>query len=164
MSNSLPVPTKPNAVLPGDLNTDLMKRVEQTLAQLDDCTDVDYLTDIHNQARGFTECLRKNKEQARTMMSAQLRIAKRIGEVLAQTVRPGNPQFSNGATIGQLPKGVSGDQSSKWQKLAKMSVESFEGYVASAQKPTVNGALKHARPRKTIIAVPPCTRVPTGRI
>jgi protein gp37 len=143
MSNSLPVPTQPNAVLPGDLNADLMKRVEQTLAQLDDCTDVDYLTDIHNQARGFTECLRKNKEQARTMMSAQVRIARRIGEVLSRTVRPGNPQLSKGTTIGALPPGVSRDESSKWQRLAGMPVEFFEGYVASAQKPTVNGALKH---------------------
>ena len=144
MSNALSLPPKLDVDLSGDLNTDLMKRVEQTLAQLDDCTDVDYLTDLHNQARGFTEVLRKNKEQARKMMAAQVRIARRIGEVLSQTVRPGNPQLSKGTTIGGLPKGITRDQSSKCQKLAAMPEEVFEEYLATAKKPSMNGILRNA--------------------
>jgi len=144
MTSSLPVPTKLDAVLPGDLNTNLIKEVEQTLARLDDCTDLDYLTDLHNQARGFTECLRKNDDQARKMRSAQLRILRRIGEVLAETVRPGNPQLSKDDTIGPLPKGITRTESSKWQKLAKLPENVFEKYLGDAHKPSLNGALKHA--------------------
>ncbi len=144
MADFLPVPTKLEAALPGDRNADLMKRVEQTLARLDDCTDLDYLTDLHNQARGFTECLRKSEDQARKMMCAQLRIVRRIGEVLVQTVRPGNPQLSKDATIGRLPKGVTRTESSKWQKLAAMPKDVFQEYLGDARKPSLNGALKHA--------------------
>ena len=78
------------------------------------------------------------------MRSAQLRILRRIGEVLVQTVRPGNPQLSKGVTIGRLPKGITRTESSKWQKLAAMPKDVFQEYLGDARKPSLNGALKHA--------------------
>jgi hypothetical protein len=142
MDKFLPVPT--NAALPGDQNFNVIAKVEQTLARLDEIADVEVLIELQQQARALTEYFSKNEQQALTMKSAQLRIARRIGEVLAQTVRPGNPQLSKDTTIGRLPKGVSRDHSSKWKQLAEMSEELFEEYLGSAQKPTLNGALKYA--------------------
>ena len=141
MDKFLPVPT---AALPGDQNFNVIAKVEQTLARLDEIADVEVLIELQQQARALTEYFSKNEQQALTMKSAQLRIARRIGEVLAQTVRPGNPHLSNDATVGPLPKGVTRDQSSRWQKLAAMRPELFEDYLASANKPSLNGALKHA--------------------
>ena len=46
------------AVVPASQpESSLMATVEQTLARLDEFTDLGYLTDLHNQARGFSECL-----------------------------------------------------------------------------------------------------------
>ena len=142
--SSILVPTKLEAALPGDPNADLMKRVEETVARLDDFTDIDDLIELNKQARALVEYLREHDESGHAMRIAQLRIEKRIGEVLVQTVRPGNPQLSKDATIGRLPKGVTRDQSSRWQKLAAMQPELFEDYLASANKPSLNGAFKHA--------------------
>ncbi len=143
MDKFLPVPTNQHAALPGDPNADLMKRVEQTLARLDEFTDLDDLIELRRRACAFTEYLRKHDESGRAMRVAQLRIMRRIGEVLAQTVRPGNPQLSKDATIGRLPKGITRTESSKWQKLAAMPEELFESYLAR-DKPSLNGAFKHA--------------------
>ena len=144
MDKFLPVPTNQDAALPGDQNFNMIAKVEQTLARLDEIADVEVLIELQQKARALTEYFSKNEQQALTMKSAQLRIARRIGEVLTQTVRPGNPQLSKDTTIGRLPKGVSRDHSSKWKQLAEMSEELFEEYLASAQKPTLNGALKYA--------------------
>ncbi len=138
------VPTKLDAALPGDPNADLMKRVEQTLARLDEFTEISDLTELHRQARGLVEYLREHDKSAKTMRAAQLRIERRIGEVLAETVRPGNPQLSKDVTIGRLPKGITRDQSSKWQQLAKLPADVFEKYLGDTLKPSLNGALKHA--------------------
>ena len=144
MDKLLPVPTKPDAALPGDPNVNLMERVEQTLARLDEFTDIHHLTELHRQARGLVEYLREHDENGRTMKIAQLRIERRIGEVLAETVRVGNPQLSSDSTIGRLPDGISRYQSSKWQKLAEIPDECFEDYLADTRKPSLNGALRHA--------------------
>ncbi len=140
--SSLLVPT--NAALPGDQNFNVIAKVEQTLACLDEYTEISDLTELHRQARGLVEYLREHDKSAKTMRAAQLRIERRIGEVLAQTVRPGNPQLSDRTTFGRLPKGITRDQSSKWQQLAKLPADVFEKYLGDARKPSLNGALKHA--------------------
>jgi len=144
MASSLPVLAEPNSPLPSDLKADVKEVVESVLSRLDDYIDLDDLTELHKQARGLAEYLREHDENGRTMRAAQLRVEKRIGELLAETVRAGNPQLSKDATIGRLPKGITRDQSSKWQKLAGMPTQIFEDYLADAHKPSVTGALRHA--------------------
>ena len=142
MDKFLPVPT--NAALPGDQNFNVIAKVEQTLARLDEYTEISDLTELHRQARGLVEYLREHDKSAKTMRAAQLRIERRIGEVLAETVRPGNPQLSDRTTNGLLPKGITRDQSSKRQQLARLPADVFEKYLGDARKPSLNGALKHA--------------------
>ena len=134
------------AVVPASQpESSLMATVEQTLARLDEFTEISDLTELHRQARGLIEYLREHDENGRTMRAAQLRIERRIGEVLSETVRPGNPQLSKTSIIDHgLPPGVSPDHSSKWQQLAKLSADVFEKYLGDARKPSLNGALKHA--------------------
>jgi N6-adenosine-specific RNA methylase IME4 len=121
-----------------------MVTVERTLARLDEFSDIADLTELHRQARGLVEYLREQDESAKTMKIAQLRIERRIGEVLAETVRVGNPQLSSDPTIGRLPDGISRYQSSKWQKLAEIATDLFEDYLGNAWKPSVTGALRLA--------------------
>ena len=144
MDKFLPVPTNQDSALPGDQNFNVIAKVEQTLARLDEYTEISDLTELHRQARGLVEYLRGHDENGRTMRAAQLRIERRIGEVLSETVRPGNPQLSQSPTNGLLPKGITRDQSSKWQQLAKLPADVFEKYLGDARKPSLNGALKHA--------------------
>ena len=136
-SDTTPVPA-PNA------ESDLIVTVERTLARLDEFTEITDLTELHRQARGLVEYLREQDESAKTMKIAQLRIERRIGEVLAETVRVGNPQLSSDSTFGRLPDGISRYQSSKWQKLAELPADLFDDYLGNAGKPSVTGALKVA--------------------
>lgn len=144
MTSLLPVLPKLDDVLPGVPNADLKKTVEQTLAPLDEIADVERLVELQRQARALTDYFSKSEQQSLTMKSAQLRIARRIGAVLTQTVRLENPHLSKDTTTGQLPEAVTRDQSSKWQKLAEMPKEFFEAYLANAKKPSLNGVLRYA--------------------
>ncbi len=122
----------------------LREGVERILSQLDQYTDISALSELHAQARALAEYLREHDGHGCALRVAQLRIEKRIGEVLAESVRPGNPQLSRDPTIGRLPEGITRDQSSRWQKLAAIPEKTFEDYLAGAQKPSLNGALRHA--------------------
>ena len=93
MDNSEFLPTTIDAALPGDPNAILLTKVEQTLARLDEITNLDGLTELRRQARALTAYLREHDESDRAMKIAQLRIERRIGEVLSRTVRPGNPKL-----------------------------------------------------------------------
>jgi len=139
MKNPPVVVNKSATTLPAGVLED----VERVVSQLEKYTDIESLAELRAQARGLAEYLREHEEHGRAMRVAQLRVEKRIGEVLAGTVRAGNPQLSKDATIGRLPEGITRDQSSKWQKLAEIPTEVFDGYVADAQKPSLSGALRH---------------------
>lgn len=77
-------------------------------------------------------------------LELKLRCERRIGEVLAATVRRGNPNVAG--TDNCLPEGVSRDQSSRWQRLARVPSEDFEQYIAQRreheEEPTTAGALR----------------------
>ena len=145
MASSEVLPTTTDAALPGDLNVNLIEKVEQTLARLDEIANLDDLTELRRQARALTEYLKEHNESGLAMKVAQLRIERRIGEVLARTVRRGNPHWLPEGTNGRrLPVGVTRRQSSNWKQLAAMSENLFEGYLANSKKPSLNGALRRA--------------------
>ena len=52
------------------------------------------------------------------MLDIRLRAERRIGEMLGETIKLGNPKVSSGTT---LPDDVTRDQSSKWQRIAWLS-------------------------------------------
>jgi len=143
MDNSKFLPTTSDAELPGDPNVNLMQKVEQTLARLDEIESLGDLTELRRQAQALTAYLREHDESGRAMKIAQLRIERRIGEVLSRTVRPGNPKLLPEGTKGKLPTGITRRQSSKSQKLAAMPEKLFEEYLANAKKPSMNGILRH---------------------
>ena len=110
----------------GLVHYDAMRR-ELALAH-----DLDEVKDIRDKA----EALRMYAKQARLglhdqnrMAEIKLRAERRAGELLAETVRPGNPQLSHDAIIRTLPKGVSLSQSSRWQRIAAIPQDEFEQHI-----------------------------------
>jgi len=94
---------------------------------------------LRNQADVFTQWLRKQ----RAGLSAQnagaemkLRADRRLGEMLSNQVKPGNPQLLHGAII--RPKlselGIEPTQSHRWQKESLIPIEIFEQYLAEAKE------------------------------
>jgi len=50
-----------------------------------------------------------------------------MGELLVEMVKPGNPQLLHGETIG-LPEGINRTQSHRYQRIASIPEEEFDGY------------------------------------
>jgi site-specific DNA-methyltransferase (adenine-specific) len=92
-------------------------------------------------------------EMERQCAEIRLRAERRIGELLAKTVRPGNPQLSSTVTIGLSELGITRNQSAKWQLAATLPAADFERYVSKAREPTTAGILRlvqeRARSRQT---------------
>lgn len=63
----------------------------------------------------------------------KLRAERRLGELLRETVQAGNPQLSQGETIGRLPEGISRMQSHRWQRAANLPEPAFEAYVSDTR-------------------------------
>jgi hypothetical protein len=94
---------------------------------------IDDVKDIRDRAEAIRNYLKQRDGSEEAMLHAselKLRAERRLGELLADTVRPGNPQLSNGSTIGKLPDGITRDNSSRWQKIAALPEEAFEQYIA----------------------------------
>ena len=72
-------------------------------------------------------------EMERQCAEIRLRAERRIGELLAGTVRAGNPQLSHDATIGLRKLGITRSQSSRWQTAATLPAADFERYVSTAR-------------------------------
>ena len=79
------------------------------------------------------------------MTEIRLYAERRLGEMLAETVRAGNPQLSSSTTIG-LPNGITRDQSSKWQRIARLPDDVFQHELAKPE-PTTARLVKVARQR-----------------
>ena len=70
-----------------------------------------------------------------------LKAEHQLGKLLAVKVRAGNPNCKPG---GQLPEGITRNQSSDWQTLAKVPKREFEWYLES-RNPTTKGAVALGR-------------------
>ena len=54
------------------------------------------------------------------VLELKLRAERRLGELIGETVKPGNPQLLHDETIGRLPQGVSRTQSHRYQEAASV--------------------------------------------
>lgn len=113
-------------------------------AQLASTSDPEALRELRAKADALATYYRGQTEEARELARLRLRIERRLGEVLAETVRRGSPKNSRGGSSSPLPEGITWNQSSRWQKLAAIDEAEFESYLASSTAPSLNGALKHA--------------------
>jgi hypothetical protein len=126
----------------------LLERGRRLLAEALGAGEVKQLRD---QAAAVERYLRQQKYAHDAIQDAaelKLRAERRLGELLAGTVRAGNPQLLHDATIGRLPKGVSRTQSHRWQRVAGLPEDVFEAEIAAGRRRgdlSTNALLKLAR-------------------
>jgi hypothetical protein len=63
----------------------------------------------------------------------KLRAERRLGELLRDTVRAGNPQLLHGATISLADLGIERTASPRWQIVASLAPDLFEAYLAETR-------------------------------
>lgn len=124
-----------------------LAELRATVANLDTVDEAKDLADKAAAAQTWARRVRLGEEAVNHAAEVKLRAERRAGELLAITVRPGNPQLSNEPTIGLADLGVTRDQSSEWQALAAIPEKDFDRAVeaAKAEGPlTHNGVKRHA--------------------
>jgi len=129
----------------------LWNAARQALAE---ASTVDELKDIRDRAEAI-RAYAQQRGEAHPMLcdiaEIKLRAERRLGELLAETVRPGRPaKTSHDERF--LPDGVSWMQSHRWQKVAIVPEEAFERYLAEARddgqdEPTSAGLYRLAQKR-----------------
>jgi hypothetical protein len=123
------------------------------------CEQVDEVKEIRDRARAF-ECYAKqalNIEAERKAGEIRLRAERRAGQLLTEMKqkgerqdRGGNRKMSERATSTLPELGVTRDQSSQWQQLAKLPEAAFEAELTKpGPKPTAQGLLYKLSPPAT---------------
>ena len=97
---------------------------KQSLVALEETDDIVTLFDIGNQAETLRQiAIRANEDTiwARNFADAKLRAQRKMGTILNEGMKRGNPQLSTGSTFGKLEDlGISRDHSSDYQKIAEV--------------------------------------------
>jgi hypothetical protein len=126
--------TNPPAIQGQDGGT--LVQLEAACRFLAEAKSVEEVAGLRDQAQAVQFYFRRRHCGVSAMNDAgeiKIRAERRLGELLAEVVRPGNPQLSNGSTIGRLPEGVSRDDSSRWQRVAQVPHPDFERHVAEVR-------------------------------
>jgi N6-adenosine-specific RNA methylase IME4 len=92
--------------------------------------------EVHDKAAAIARYLRQQKGAESAALDADelaIRAERKLGKLLGETVRAGNPQLLQGVTIGRLPEGITRIQSHRWQRIASVSDEEFERELAKAR-------------------------------
>lgn len=107
--------------------------VEQARKLLAECMEVDPARQIRDQAEAVRVYLRQQRASTEAQNNAaeiKLRAERRLGELLDPNEEKRGGSKSRGAS---LPDGISHSQSSRWQEVARVSPENFEGYIAETR-------------------------------
>jgi hypothetical protein len=107
----------------------MMLPIEQARQILAECMRVDEAKDIRDKAEAMRAYLRQQRASGEAQNDAaeiKLRAERRLGELLEpETEKRGGPK-SRGVT---LPSGINRSQSAKWQDVARVPEEKFEGFI-----------------------------------
>jgi hypothetical protein len=138
-----------------------LDRYDKMVTAVAECQEVDEIKDIRDKSEALEKYAKaaKHYESELRAMDIRLRASARAGQLIAEgqkngTIAPhGGDRKSSSQTTNLKPPtlaqlGISGDQSSEWQKLAGIPVKQFE-----EQLPAATG--KRTSPRKILHAVKP---------
>jgi N6-adenosine-specific RNA methylase IME4 len=138
-------------LIPAAHNPVLVK-LEQARFALAEARDLNAAKKVRDVAKAAADLLKQQRlgeEAVQDALELKLSAERRMGEFLAANVRPGNPQLFRRETIGRLPEGVSRAQSHRWQKVAALPEEVFDGYLAECrakrEEATTAGCLRLER-------------------
>ena len=132
---------------------------------IQECYNVDEIKLIRDKAEAYRYALiqaKQSPEYIRKAEEIKLRAERRAGELLKETIKPGNPQLCQAIIIEKLPDlGITGHQSANWQKIASIPEETFEQYLHTNKEITTSGAIRIAQ--KTERENLPTPALPEGK-
>src|SRR3972149_4828081 len=100
--------------------------IKSALAKASSVIHVKEIRDKAEAIRVYTRQQADCREIEREATIIRLRAERRLGELLAKSVRAGNPNCSPG---GQLLAGITRKQSSNWQTIPKLPESVFEKHL-----------------------------------
>lgn len=106
--------------------------LSQAIVLLKECSTVQEAKryyDLAEAARVYAQMCQLGIEAQNRAAEIKLRAQRRMGEILAETVRRGRPRKGNGG-VTFLPDGISKMQSSRCQKIASVPEAAFERHMA----------------------------------
>ena len=124
-------------------------RFERVLAELEAVPDLKRVHDQLEAAARLAKRLRLTLVDQNRIAELRIRTARKAGTILARTVARGGKSNSHGGSSNPLPGGISWNQSSRWQQLAKIQDSVVADYLAAATEEeaevTVAGLLRAAK-------------------
>lgn len=115
---------------------------DKARAALAKSIDLNEVNEIRTKAEALRIYAGHATEMGRQCGIIRLSAERRLGTLLAKSVRAGNPQLSKTTTIGLEKLGITRDQSSKWQAAASLPAAKFDRYVSMAKEPSTAGVLR----------------------
>jgi hypothetical protein len=117
--------------------------------------EVDEVKEIRDQALALEYYSRqaKNTDNERRACEIRLRAERKAGQLLAQQTKRGGDKrsMSNRSTLKKNK--ITRDQSSTWQKLARVPEERFEASLATMERPTTRGIIEaNAAPKQNPVS------------
>jgi hypothetical protein len=117
--------------------SDSLALLEQGRLLIAQARTTDDVKQIRDQAAAVERYFRQQKYALEVINDAgelKVRAERRLGELLAETVRAGNPQLLHDATITRLPEGVTRSDSHRWQRVAGLPEDIFEAVIAAGRQ------------------------------
>jgi len=137
--------------------TQQLATLEEATRMLGECRTIDEAKKVRDLAAAYQVYAREAElgfEAQSYGAEIKLRAERRCGEVLAEMAANGarstGGKPSSPATVTRESLGVTPDESSQWQRLAKAEPEAFEAYIAETKQsgrfPTTAGAVRTLSP------------------
>ena len=104
--------------------------LERALAETEDVSGLKLLHDQLEAVQRLAAKMQLALADQNRIAELRIRTARKAGAILARTVKRGGN--SRGGSSAPLPDGISWNQSSRWQKLAKISDSVLQRYIAAA--------------------------------
>ncbi len=120
--------------------------LERALIELDEAPALKQLHDQLEAVQRLASKLKLALSEQNRIEELRIRAAQKEGSILAQSVKRGGN--SHGGSSAPLPDGISWNQSSRWQELARIASPLLRSYIdhanAEQQEATVAGFLRAA--------------------
>ncbi len=132
-----------------EMQTDIITQVSNVVANIET---VEEAKEGYEKLKALVSYFSRDYNQAYELAVQMCECACKGGEILAESVSIGNPQWSQGDTIVLSDIGITKSQSSRWQKMASIDEEIREQYydkcLDKEELPTNAGLLKIAKTAK----------------
>ncbi|MCX7424150.1 MAG: DNA methyltransferase [Planctomycetia bacterium] len=118
-----------------------LMQLDRTARDLAKSTSFDWVKEIRDEAIAL-EAYAKSAAMERDCAVIRVRAERRLGELLPKMTKRGRPKTLHDATFKLGELGITRTQSSQFQAVARLRLETFERYLHTTRKPTTKGVLR----------------------